>query len=210
MPARRRRDGVLWSRSLIVLRTKHAHGHVWAATLCSILCFASCGTLQSQPRQAPAEQQTEASGARAVSLDGAASRSNTGGASAASVAVGAKRSLAIDGVELDTFLARGPGRVLYDIQLEPVIAAGRRFLGFRVLQIFDNSAAALRYGVRPNDIVKSVNGVPLVRPDDLLRIMTRLRDADELDVKVLRDANPVRVRIPILRQEKSDGAGTNP
>ncbi|MCB9740203.1 MAG: PDZ domain-containing protein [Deltaproteobacteria bacterium] len=84
------------------------------------------------------------------------------------------------------------------LPLEPVVAAGRRFLGFRLMQVFDDSPRAHSYGIRPGDIVQSVNGIRLIRPEDLMRIVQKLRKADAIEARILRDGDPRKVRIPIV------------
>jgi hypothetical protein len=170
----------------------------WGALLVLTL-FVGCGATSRQTPQAASPQ--VGSGAREVALDTQAESSAPRGdrADAASAAGRPTARGALDGDAVDAFVARGAGWVLHEIQLEPVIAAGRRFLGFRIVQIFDNSPAVLRFGVRPNDIIRSVNGLPLVRPDDLVRILAVVRGAEQLDVRVLRDARQERVVIPIER-----------
>ena len=100
--------------------------------------------------------------------------------------------------EIELLLQRGPGWLMSQVALEPVIAAGRRFLGFRLVSIFDDNPRVRRSGVRPGDIVQRVNGLPLRTPDDLTRILGGLRQASALDFKMLRDGEPVNVRLAII------------
>ncbi len=99
--------------------------------------------------------------------------------------------------DVEAAIARGPGWLLNQLPLEPVVAAGRRFLGFRLMAIFDDSPRAHSFGVRPGDIVQTVNGVRLIRPEDLMRILTAVRGADAIVVRLLHDGEPKTVRIPI-------------
>lgn len=100
-------------------------------------------------------------------------------------------------LDVEAAIAKGPGWLLNRLPLEPVVSAGRRFLGFRLVAIFDDSPRAHSFGVRPGDIVQTVNDVRLIRPEDLMRILAGVRGADAIVVRLLRDGEPKTVRIPI-------------
>jgi len=105
---------------------------------------------------------------------------------------------AVSRAEIELLLQRGPGWLMSQVALEPVIAAGRRFLGFRLVSMFDDGVRVRRSGVRAGDIVQRVNGVPLRTPDDLTKILAGLRQASAIDLKMLRDGEPVTVRLAIV------------
>jgi hypothetical protein len=164
-----------------------ARRRVAAAALAALAAVAAgvtaCG---AAPAPAPAlSPAPHASGAR----DGPAPRAATAGR--------ADGPVALPRGALNAALARGPGWLLQRLPLDPVLASGRRFLGFRVVQVFDNSPAALRYGLRPGDVVRSVNGQRLARPEDMMRIIALLRTAPAVEVRGLRDGEPLELRVPI-------------
>lgn len=98
---------------------------------------------------------------------------------------------------LDRVLKAGPGYFLSQVPLEPVLGAGKRFGGFRIVEIFGNDPHVLRFGVLPGDVLVAINGLPIVTPGDLLNVFGRLKTADELSVDVLRAGAPRAFRVPI-------------
>lgn len=98
---------------------------------------------------------------------------------------------------LDRVLAAGPGRFLADVPLEPVLGPGRRFEGFRIVELFQGDARVQRFGIRPGDVVHAVNGQRIVTPGDLMKVFDRLRGADALEVTLQRDGTVRTVRLPI-------------
>lgn len=100
--------------------------------------------------------------------------------------------------DLDRFLDAGPGALLQRVPLQPMFGSGHRFMGFRVISVFENRPKALRYGVRPGDLVLRINGQQLLTPAHLLQVFRLLRNASHLEVDVVRDNKPVKVRVPIV------------
>ncbi len=143
--------------------------------------------------------QVGGSGARRVVLD-------------APAIPGVKRRnpLAIERRDLDRLLQAGPGALLQVIPLQPVIAPPpkRRFLGFRIVQIYDNSPRVLRYGVRPGDLLHKVNGQRVARPEDLMEVFRLLRNAIEVHVEVKRDGKVLNFTFPIVQTRRKPGPVT--
>ncbi len=105
---------------------------------------------------------------------------------------------AIDRVLLDRALAAGPGWLLSEVPLQPTFLAKHKFGGFKLLSVFRNDPKVLRYGIRPGDIVRAVNGQKIVTPGDLLLVFERLKTADVLEIDVQRDGADRQFRFPIL------------
>lgn len=172
-----------------------------SSALCALVIASlllGCGAAQhEQTATGGTAISPHASGARDVPVDPApvrpAAAVSPEGATNKGVPVGS-----LGRGEVDQALTRGPGWLLNQLPLEPVVAAGRRFLGFRLMQVFDDSPRAHSYGIRPGDIVQSVNGIRLIRPEDLMRIVQKLRKADAIEARILRDGEPRKVRIPIV------------
>lgn len=97
--------------------------------------------------------------------------------------------------------ARGLGHFLSEVDVSPVVDAGR-FVGFRL-----NSAIHLRRWRRagadllPGDVVTRVNGLPIDRPERAVGCLAALRDATELRVDLLRRGQPVAVRVAVSPAE---------
>ncbi len=101
----------------------------------------------------------------------------------------------------------GPAWLLGQVPLEPVISTGRRFLGFRLVAIFDGGPRVRASGIAVNDVLQRVNGQPLRTPDDLVRILEALQRAPAMELQVLRDGAVRRIRLPIVEDV---GAGMAP
>lgn len=131
----------------------------------------------------------QASGARRVRLDAAPSR--------ASVAPGPPTLLRSD---VSRLLEAGPGALLQYVPLDPVFSGGerRRFIGFRIGRVFDNSPEVLRYGVLPGDMLRSINGQAVTTPDQLMAVFERLRNATVVQVSVLRRGQRINLSWPIV------------
>lgn len=102
--------------------------------------------------------------------------------------------------DLDRVLDQGPGALLQQVPLEPHFSAvqPRRFVGFRIARVFDNSPEVLRFGVLPGDQLRAINGQAVTTPDQLMAVFNRLRNATEVQISLTRDGRPVEVRWPVL------------
>ena len=98
---------------------------------------------------------------------------------------------------LDRVLKAGPGYFLSQVPLDPVLGPGKRFGGFRIVEIFGNDPRVLRFGVLPGDLLVAINSLPIVTPGDLLNVFGRLKTADQLSVDVLRAGVPRAFHVPI-------------
>ncbi len=105
---------------------------------------------------------------------------------------------AIDRVLLERVLAAGPGWLLSEVPLQPTFLAKHKFNGFKLVSVFRNDPAVLRYGILPGDIVRSVNGQKLATPGDLLLVFERLKTTDMLEIVVQRDGADRLFRFPVL------------
>lgn len=117
-------------------------------------------------------------------------------------------SLGIPRYVVDAVVKDGPGRLLQLVPLAPVFDARRRFRGFRIVRIHDNSAEVLRYGVHPGDVLVSVNGLQISRPTHMLALFKLLPTATLLDIRVQRDHAPVHVQIPIVEDKDRNDTQT--
>ncbi len=137
------------------------------------------------------EPAASASGARKVRLDAPVRQRSPGPPSF-------KRSL------LDRVLAAGPGALLQHVPLKPAFSGGqqRRFVGFRIARIFDNSPAVLRFGVQPGDLLRSVNGMRVTTPDQLMAVFKRLQNATVVQVSVMREGRRLDFAWPVIDQDR--------
>lgn len=97
---------------------------------------------------------------------------------------------------LDEVLDAGLGAFLGRVSTEPSLD-GNHFVGFRLVALRD---ASLFEGVdlRPGDVILTVNGQSIERPDDAFTAWTGLRVASEITLAVLRDGERRDLRFPIV------------
>ena len=100
--------------------------------------------------------------------------------------------------DLDRLLDAGPGALLQRVPLAPVFGANRKFVGFQIVSVFENNPQALRYGVLPGDFVSRINGHRILTPAHLLQVFETLRNATHLEIAVIRQRQPHKVRVPIV------------
>jgi type II secretory pathway component PulC len=95
-------------------------------------------------------------------------------------------------------VAQGLGAFLQHVELDdkPVFVEGR-FRGFRIKVLRD---AAFWSGVdlKPGDVVTSVNGLPIERPEQALRAFESLQSSSELRVSYERAGEPRELLYPIV------------
>ncbi len=94
--------------------------------------------------------------------------------------------------EVDEALSHGPPWLLRRVVTEEVLRDGK-FIGWRLLALPKEWTVDLR----PGDIVKTVNGAALERPDDLFTVWTALAAAREMKIVYERDGAPREVLLPI-------------
>ncbi len=95
-------------------------------------------------------------------------------------------------------VARGLGAFLQRVELddEPVFTGGR-FHGFRIAALRDPPFWA-GVDLQPGDVVLSVNGLPIERPEQALAAFDSLRDAPELRVAYERQGHALALVYPIV------------
>lgn len=178
-------------------------------TLWLAACAGSTGGTRSPPLAPIPDTQpaqgAQGSGVRSLELRSPPSEAST--SATASTPGGRIPDAAVTRDEIDVLLQRGPGWLMSQIALEPVIAAGRRFLGFRLLSIFDDGVRVRRSGVKTGDVIQRVNGLPLRTPDDLTKILASLRQAAAIELKLLRGGEPLTVRLAIVESSLARDTG---
>jgi type II secretory pathway component PulC len=146
-----------------------------------------------------------------VSDAGALAAQQTRSAAAAAPSKPARRHqrLAVDAVlppeqnagvipraELQAVLASGIARFLQQVRTEPSMTRGR-FVGWRVLALFPRRNDIQVRGVRPGDTITRVNGLPIERPEQFLKVWQSLSTASELIVDIERNGQTSRLRYTI-------------
>jgi hypothetical protein len=94
--------------------------------------------------------------------------------------------------DLDRVLDAGPGAYRAAIAVEAELE-GEQLEGWRIVR-WDVAWPALR----PGDVVLDVNGVAVVRPDDLATLWDTLRTADEIALRIVRDGIETTLVFPVV------------
>jgi hypothetical protein len=102
---------------------------------------------------------------------------------------------------VDRALKAGLGRFLSNGEVEVQLDGARRFVGWRIVALHD-APDDLWKGVdlRVGDVVTSVNGFPLERPQQADRAFKSLRVSSEIRVYLLRDGRPMELRFAIVEE----------
>lgn len=99
----------------------------------------------------------------------------------------------ISAADLSATLARGPQQFIATLTVRPVMQ-GRSFRGFELLKIAPTSPLAGTVHLRPGDVIISVNGAPVERPDQFMTLWDALPKAAHVDLKLRRAGHPMTYR----------------
>ncbi|MDH3199734.1 MAG: hypothetical protein OEM15_02465 [Myxococcales bacterium] len=101
--------------------------------------------------------------------------------------------------ELIRVLDQGLGRYLGNVEIKPEFNKGT-FVGFRILKLFPGDLTYASLDLRPGDIVTSINGKPISRPEHASAIWKELRTASDLVVDYRRGSTDHTMRFVIVDQ----------
>ncbi|HKQ69119.1 MAG TPA: serine protease [Polyangiaceae bacterium] len=93
-------------------------------------------------------------------------------------------------------LSSGFGPFLTRVQVEPVLVSGR-FRGWKIVKFREGDPLARGAALMPGDVVTSVNGRPLERPEQALAAFQALALDKELRVSYERSGSPRELVMPI-------------
>lgn len=149
----------------------------------------------SLPRGAP---ETASSPSGGVALPGSSAAPGVPGTSAtpATVSPFIRPSIAPGAPSLDslrTATGTDPVELAKQVQIYPVMENGR-MAGVR-LAVGRDSDLLSRAGIQPNDILTSVNGIPLDGAQRSAELMAALKDARSVQVTVRRDGKDIQLTI---------------
>ncbi len=108
-----------------------------------------------------------------------------------------KKSGVIERHELVEVLDEGLGRYLQNIEMEPAFDRGT-FVGFRIVHLFPGDLTYASLDLRPGDVVTSVNGRSIARPEQAASVWDDLRSAEELVVDYRRGSTDHVLRFVIV------------
>ena len=92
----------------------------------------------------------------------------------------------LDRAEVVAFLDQGPAQMLSQVPVMPLLD-GEDLLGYRLEAFFPGNPMFQDVDMQMGDVVVSVNGRRIVRPDDLFQVWEALRTAPYLQIDVIRD-----------------------
>ena len=97
--------------------------------------------------------------------------------------------------ELEAAQKKGPQRFIQRLKLRPTFHDGR-FDGFRVVQL---DAGLMKVSeVRPGDVVKRVNGLPVERPDQFMKVWESLKGANKITFDVVRAGRAMTITYTVV------------
>jgi hypothetical protein len=94
-------------------------------------------------------------------------------------------------------LSRGIGQFLRQVRTQPALARGR-FIGWRLLQLFEGRTDVHVLVLRPGDTVLRVNGHSVERPEEFKAIWDSLESAAELVLDIQRGGRASTLRYSIV------------
>jgi S1-C subfamily serine protease len=118
----------------------------------------------------------------AFALCGAFATSLASAAPATTLQVGT----AVTATQLESLLKSGPHALIRAFLVEPAYA-GKRFIGFRVVQRTPHPVLSIDAPVKVGDVIVSANGVRLETPGQFMAAWGKLRSTKVFSVMVIRD-----------------------
>ena len=120
----------------------------------------------------------------------------------------------IDRESWDAAYARGPSWLIQQVGVRPVLRNGR-FFGFQILSLFPDRPVASPLAVKVGDIIRSVNGHGIERPDHFMKLWEANRYASSLSLQLIRDRRQLEVtwsigRHPVLSPRSASSSHVPP
>jgi type II secretory pathway component PulC len=108
------------------------------------------------------------------------------------------RAATLDRPALARGLAMGPPSILQQLEVT-ADTVDQRFLGWRLVRLLEASTPLLRsLDLRPGDVLVSINGNPLSKPNELMDLWTELSAAAKIDCQLTRDGRPFSIVVEIV------------
>lgn len=154
--------------------------------LCQALLFDEAKRPKVQPKPKPAPKQP--------------ARRGRGGPPALPKEIGSKiRKVSANEYQVERsavdVIVRDATKLMRGVAVRPMTEGGR-VTGLRVARVTPGSLLG-SLGLRNGDVLKSINGFPIVSPDKALAAYARLRTANQIRIELLRGGKPTTVEISI-------------
>jgi hypothetical protein len=116
------------------------------------------------------------------------------------------RTGTIERAKLVAVLDSGPGTFLRQLEVTPRLD-GERFVGWQLVQLLDHNGPLVDVDVAPGDVLLTLNGKPLSRPDQLQTVWDSLRTANELRAQLWRGDGKLELAFAIEPKVEAAAAG---
>ena len=90
----------------------------------------------------------------------------------------------------DEWLRRGASYFIRQVSVTP-IEEQDEFVGFRLDTLFEDHVLFTEGEIRRGDIVQRINGLPIGRPEQFMRVWEGLKVRDTLTLQILRSGQPL-------------------
>ena len=111
--------------------------------------------------------------------------------------------------ELDRVLDAGPGAFLRGVVVDAEVV-NRRLRGWRIRRFWPGDPRFARVDLLPGDLVLTVNGHLIVRPEHLQGVWDGLREAHRLTVEIERAGAIYELDYTIVDSPAASGSNTAP
>ncbi len=85
---------------------------------------------------------------------------------------------AVTRAEVESFMDRGPAYVLTVVTVDPKRDETGQMVGYQIIDVTTEARAVMMPQLRVGDVVTHVNGVRLLKPDDLIQAWKALKQID--------------------------------
>jgi hypothetical protein len=97
----------------------------------------------------------------------------------------------------DEWLRRGASYFIRQVTVTP-IQENEEFVGFRLDTLFEDHVLFAEGEIRKGDIVQRVNGLPIGRPEQFMKVWDALKGRRALTVHIIRSGRPLIVNWVIV------------
>lgn len=99
------------------------------------------------------------------------------------------------------WLRRGPSYFIRQISVTPIVE-DKEFIGFRLDSVFENHVLFTPGEIRQGDVVQSINGLPIGRPEQFMKVWEGLKSQRSLQLRVLRNGQALGLTWAIVGENQ--------
>lgn len=107
--------------------------------------------------------------------------------------------------QLRQAIANNPERLMDAVRAMPVMQQGK-LTGYRIYPA-GNPSIFNQLGLRPGDVVTSINGIPLTDPAQSMRILASVKTSEQVSITLLRNGQP---QTQVLQMQDQGQSGPEP